>query len=112
MIRTVSLTKTNGDGALALMAAEFALHPAGQRMSAWGAVLDPADVQGCVLKPAQVHDLGRSQALPEGQEDISASRPPWRLPFATATSARLGRGPSRKAPVLQRARPSLGGGAP
>ena len=72
-----SLTKTNGDGALALMAAEFALHPAGQRMSAWGAVLDPADVQGCGFEasagPRHVCDLiaigGRS-----GGRDF-ASRP-------------------------------------
>jgi hypothetical protein len=94
------------------MAAEFAQHPAGQRMSAWGAVLDPADVQGCVLKPAQVTISAARRPYLKARRTISASRPPWRLPFATATSARLGRGPSRKAPVLQRARPSLGGGAP
>ena len=43
------------------------------RMGAWGALLDPADVQGgrseLHLIPAQVHQLGGPQAVPVGHQD-------------------------------------------
>jgi hypothetical protein len=55
-----SLTNTNGEDAL-------------DRVCARRAVLDPADVQhgaGEVdLVPAQVADLGRPEAMPEGEQD-------------------------------------------
>lgn len=46
--------------------------PAGQRVRAWHAVLDPADVQGRGLKvdllPTEVDDFGRSEAVPVSQK--------------------------------------------
>ena len=43
------------------------------RMGAWGALLDPADVQGgggeLHLIPAQVHQFGDTQAVPESHEN-------------------------------------------
>ena len=54
------------------MAAEVAHFAPAERMRGRGAVLGSADVQGCGfevdLLPAQVHYLGRSQAMPVGQE--------------------------------------------
>jgi hypothetical protein len=61
----------------ALMVTEFAQHPAGQRMSAWGAVLDPADVQGCGFEasagPRHVCDLIAIGGRSDGRD--FASRP-------------------------------------
>ena len=69
-----SLTNTNGLAvALTLQTAKRAhLRPA-QRVHAGGAALAPTDVQDRAIEidliPAQVHDLGRAQPVPEGDQD-------------------------------------------
>jgi hypothetical protein len=63
---------------LAMQPAQSAELVALDRVGAWGAVLDPSDVEhGAVeidLVPAQVADLGGPQAVPVGQQIMVASR--------------------------------------